>query len=63
MRKERVIKTCPQCGKRFLALRDIDIYCGRRCYIEYLREGGWKNRGKAGAGDRSRQWDECVVHR
>lgn len=45
MRKEKVIKKCPQCGKRFLALRENDIYCGRRCYVEFLRKGGWK-RGK-----------------
>lgn len=34
------VRVCPQCKQKFRPLADVDVFCGRRCYLAYYRTTG-----------------------
>lgn len=45
------VRICPYCKQKFRPLADVDIFCGRRCYVAARRAEGWRT--KCNTTDRS----------
>ena len=42
------VRVCPYCQQKFRPLADVDVFCGRRCYLAYYRTTGRRRPAREG---------------